>query len=65
MTDLKTSESLLSALRRAATRTPSAEEIEQQRVSFIMGSLSERSSVTRARVQEVLAQQEGKKARPK
>jgi hypothetical protein len=64
MTDLKTSESLLSALRRAAT-TPSAEEIEQQRVSFIMGSLSERSSVTRARVQEVLAQQEGKKARPK
>jgi hypothetical protein len=60
-TNLKTPDSLLTALQKAASRPLSAEEIEEQRISFIMGSLSETSSVTRARVQEVLAQQEGKR----
>lgn len=59
--NLKTSESLLEALRRATTRSPSADEIETQRVSFIMGSLSETNNVTRARVKEILAQQEGRR----
>jgi hypothetical protein len=62
MTDLKTSDSLLDALKRAAAYKPTAEELERQRVSFILGSLREESTVTRERVQEVLAQQEGRKA---
>jgi hypothetical protein len=60
MVELKTRESLLSALKRAATRPLTAEEVEKQRVSFIVGSLKESSGVTRARIREVLAQQEGK-----
>lgn len=62
MTDLKTNESLLHALKRAASHTPTAEELHRQRVSFILGSLREESTVTRERVQEVLAEQEGRKS---
>lgn len=61
MMELKTKETLLSALRQASMRTPTAEELRKQRVSFIMGSLKESSGVTRARVEEVLAEHEGRK----
>lgn len=61
MTDLKTSESLLKALRNSATRVPTAAELEKQRVSFVMGSLGQNSTATRAQVEEMLAKQEGKK----
>ena len=61
--ELKTNASLLDALSRATNRTQTSEEVESQRVSFVMGSLKSNSSVTRARVQEVLAQQEGKRRR--
>lgn len=61
MTDLKTDQELLDALRKSATRVPTAEELEKQRVSFIVGSLSPTSTITRSQVQEVLAKQEGKK----
>jgi hypothetical protein len=63
MTELKTKESLLSALRAATTRAPTADEINRQRVSFIIGTLKETSGVTRSKVQEVLDKQEGKKGR--
>ena len=49
MTELKTREELLSALRRASTRELSAQELHNQRVSFVMGSLKEESGITRAR----------------
>jgi hypothetical protein len=62
MNGLKTERSLLGALHRASTRTPTAEELRKQRVSFIMGSLKESSGVTRARVEQVLSEQEGRKA---
>jgi hypothetical protein len=61
MTDLKTDESLLKKLRDATTRVPTAEELEKQRVSFVMGSLGRQSTATRAQVEEMLAKQEGKK----
>jgi hypothetical protein len=61
MTELRTGEALLSALRTASTRGPSAKELHEQRVSFIMGSVKESSSLTRARVERVLAKQEGRK----
>jgi len=62
MTHLKTSETLLRALRDASKYVPTADELQKQRVSFIMGSLKEESNVTRSRVQEVLDEQEGLKA---
>jgi hypothetical protein len=61
MTDLKTNESLLEALKRSTTRVPTAEELEKQRVSFVMGSLGRKSTATRSQVQDMLAKQEGKK----
>ncbi len=61
MTELKTDESLLQALHVASSRAITPEEMKTQRVSFIMGSLKASSSVTRAKVQEVLANQEGQK----
>lgn len=61
MTDLKTKESTLNALRKASQYRPTAEELQKQRVSFIMGNLKKGSEVTRAKIQEVLAKQEGVK----
>jgi len=61
MTDLKTNKELLEALRRSTTRVPTAEELEKQRVSFVMGSLGRKSTATRSQVQEMLDRQEGKK----
>jgi hypothetical protein len=63
VTSLKTKESTLDALRRASEHPPSAAEVQKQRVSFIMGSLNNESTVTRAKVQEILAQQDGSKDR--
>lgn len=59
MSDVRTRASLLEALRQAAERPMTAEEIARQRVSFVMGSLGDGSTLTRARVQEILAQQDG------
>ena len=61
MTDLKTPQSLLDALREAGTRPVSAEELHAQRVSFIMGSVKAESGITREQVQRELAKQEGSK----
>lgn len=60
--DIKTNESLLAALRQASSHTPTADELKEQRVSFIMGTLKEESGVTRAKIEAVLAEQEGRKA---
>ncbi|PWI55243.1 hypothetical protein B5K03_04905 [Rhizobium phaseoli] len=62
MTDLKTDEVLLKNLRTAASRKLTAEELYKQRVSFIMGSLSDSSTVTRAQVTKALADIEGRKS---
>lgn len=63
MTNLKTNESTLRALERASHRTPTPDEIKRQRISFIMGSLNKDSHVTRAKIQEILAEQEGLKSK--
>jgi len=62
MTDIKTDEKLLRSLRAAATRTLTPDELYKQRVSFIMGSLSDSSTVTRAQVTKALADNEGRKS---
>ena len=62
MDDLHTKESLLRALKVASARPLTAAELQRQRVSYILGILKDDSGITRARVEEVLAEQEGKKA---
>ena len=61
MTELQTNESLLRALKRAASRPLSANERHRQRVSFIMGSLPPERTITRDQVESILAQQESTK----
>lgn len=61
MTDLKTRETLLEALREAAKRPMNEEELRRQRVSFIMGTLNMDSTITRDQVEDILARHEGRK----
>ena len=63
MPELKTNRELLEALDSASKRPLTREEIERQRVSFIMGTLKMTSGVTRERVQQVVAKEEGKRRR--
>jgi hypothetical protein len=60
LTNLKTDGALLEALERSADHVITASELHNQRVSFIMGSVSEGNGLTRERVEQILAQQEGK-----
>lgn len=60
MTELKTDPAVLRALRAAASKELTAEEINKQRVSFIMGTLKPESTLTRAHVQSILHKQQGK-----
>ncbi|ANK73585.1 hypothetical protein FA04_13735 [Ensifer adhaerens] len=60
--NLKTKDTLLRTLRRAGSKKLSFEELQQQRVSFVIGSLSAESNVTRAQVKEVLANFQGRKS---
>jgi hypothetical protein len=62
MTELKTKESTLRALEKAARRQLTSDEIQKQRVSFVMGSLDAKSSITREKVERLLAEQRGIKA---
>ncbi len=60
MTELKTNEPLLQALARASEHKATPQEIREQRISFILGSIKESSGITRERIQRVLDEQEGK-----
>jgi hypothetical protein len=62
MISLKTKESTLRALAQASRRELTAEELQEQRVSYIMGSLKSRD-VTREKVEQILAKQEGREGR--
>ena len=61
MIDLHTSASLLSKLSESAAREMTENELRSQRISYVMGTLKEDSSVTREQVKEILARHEGKK----
>jgi len=63
MAALKTDESLLRALRVAASHKITKEELHKQRISFIMGSLKNNSTVTQDQIDKVLAEQSGDKDR--
>lgn len=62
MGDVKTNAKFLEELRSSAGRAMTAEEIRRQRESFIMGSVSDKSSMTREQVRRILDEREGRKA---
>lgn len=62
MDHLRTNEDLLKALQESAARKPTSEQLEMQRLSFVMGSLDEDNDMTREEVQSVLERQEGRKS---
>lgn len=57
--DLQTSPDLLQALKGAAQRKQSADEILEQRVSFVYGSMGPENGVTREQVRMLILEQEG------
>ncbi len=59
LSSLRTESALIHALERAVTKTLSAEELLEQRVSFIDGTLDVDNDLTRAAIQRILVQQTG------
>ena len=59
MNDLKTDPALLRAIHAAIQRKPTADEVNRQRVSFIMSAVNERGDVTEQQIKAVLADQDG------
>ena len=57
--DLKTDAALLAKLAEAAKRPMSKEELRAQKISFVVGSLSKDSTVTRKQIEEALRNAEG------
>jgi hypothetical protein len=62
MTNFQTDPRLLTKLEKAAKRRLSPEELRRQKVSFILGSLGEESTITRERVERELDKLEGNAA---
>jgi hypothetical protein len=59
LVDLKTDHSLLAALDQAKSQKMTAEEIKEQRVSFVYSSMDDGSGVTREHIRAVLEEHEG------
>jgi len=57
--ELKTAPGLLAALHEAQARKQTSQEILEQRVSFVYGSLDDDNGVTRDRVRQILTEQNG------
>lgn len=57
--ELKTNDELLAALHESILKKSTAEEIMEQRVSYVYGSLSSDSSVTREKVRQLLVERDG------
>lgn len=62
MTGITTDPKLLSALKKSAGKSLSAEQLRRQKVSFIMGSLKNDSTITRDFVESELKKIEGEVA---
>lgn len=56
---MKSNAKLLQKLKQASEKKQTPQEIREQRVSFIYGSIDNKKGVTRSRIQEILAEQEG------
>jgi hypothetical protein len=60
MADIRTDGRLLAKLKEAAGKPMTAEEIRNQRISYVMGTLDTESTLTRDEVERMLLQREGK-----
>ena len=56
---IKTNEKVVNALKAAAGRKMTAEELREQKASFIYGMLSADSGVTKAQIKEFVKEHEG------
>jgi hypothetical protein len=56
---LKTDQNLLDTVARAASRRMSVGEVLEQRVSFVYGSMDDKSNVTRDQVRQLIIEQQG------
>ena len=61
-TEQKTDQRLIDRLERAARHSMTADEIRQQRVSFVYGNLPHDSTMTKSQVERALARLEGEPA---
>ncbi len=61
MPDIKTEQRLLAALKSAATTQLTSAEMQKQRISFVMGMIGDKSTVTREQVKNIVEKQEGKR----
>jgi hypothetical protein len=59
MNEIKTDERLLRAVRNAAKHKQTPEESHRQRVSYIIGALGRRSGITKEKIEQILARQDG------
>lgn len=59
---VETKKELLERLKKAAKRQMTAEEIHAQRLSFILGNMPQESGVTKADIEKILGELEGKQA---
>ena len=59
MKTMKTDANLLKTLEKSAGKTMTGKEIQQQKISFIMGSLKDDSTITRERVEAELNKRSG------
>ncbi len=59
MGDLRTNQNLLAALEKATSTHPTRDQVEKQRLSFVMGALPTESNMTREQVQQILDHQRG------
>lgn len=62
MTRFTTNPELLKALTEAAGRKMTPEEVREQRISFVMGMIDEKSDVSRADVAKIIDDRDGKAA---
>lgn len=60
---MKTSPTLLAAMKQAIHHKPNEEQIRKQRISFIYGSLDKDSILPRDRIEDVLDVHEGRTTR--
>lgn len=57
--NLHTNQSLLDALEKAARRKLTQREVNEQRLSFIIGAVKPSETLTKSRISEILKEQEG------
>ena len=59
MTELQTDTDIQQALRKAAGQKMTQQQVREQRISFVMGTVDKSNNMTRAEVEKLLSSLEG------